>query len=71
MLVSLAAVFWMSRNVTSQKRLRGRLRSCMINLLFEEPPFPLLNYSEQIALYTITDFNFMALVWPNDGSHLL
>ena len=25
----------------------------MINLLFEEPPFLLLNFSEQIALYTI------------------
>ena len=70
MLVSLAAVFWMSRNVSSKKRLRGRLRSCMINLLFEEPPFPLLNYSERIALLLILIL-WHALVWPNDGSHLL
>ena len=32
----------------------------MINLLQEELRFVLLNYSEQIALHTITDFNFMA-----------
>ena len=33
----------------------------MINLLFEELPFILFNFSEQIALYTIIDFNFIAL----------
>ena len=33
----------------------------MINLLFEEIPFVLFNFSEQIALYTIIDFNFKAL----------
>ena len=33
----------------------------MISLLFEELPFILLNYSEHIPLYTIIDFNFMAL----------
>ena len=33
----------------------------MISLLFEELPFILLNYSKQIPLYTIIDFNFMAL----------
>ena len=34
--------------------------SCMINLLSEGFPFVLLNYSEQIALRTITDSNFKA-----------
>ena len=29
--------------------------------IIEELPFKLLNYSEQIALYIIIDFNFMAL----------
>ena len=29
----------------------------MINLLFEYIPFVFLTYSEQIALYTIIDFN--------------
>ena len=33
----------------------------MISLLFEELPFILFNYLEQIPLYTIIDFNFMAL----------
>ena len=33
----------------------------MINLFFEEIPFLLFNFSEQIALYTIIDFNFIAL----------
>ena len=33
----------------------------MISLLFEELPFILSNYSEQIPLYAIIDFNFMAL----------
>ena len=33
----------------------------MINLLFEELPFILFNFSEQIALYTIIVFNFIAL----------
>ena len=34
----------------------------MINLLFEELLSILFNFSEQIALYTIIDFNFMALL---------
>ena len=29
--------------------------------IIEELPFKLLNYSEQITLYIIIDFNFMAL----------
>ena len=29
--------------------------------IIEELPFILLNYSEQIALYIIIDFNFMAV----------
>ena len=33
----------------------------MINLLLEELPLILLNYSEQIAVNTIIDFNFMVL----------